>query len=94
MEEQNQGVQTPTVQKSNKGLFVLLSVFVLAIAFFGVVYFFANNDSSPETVQTASNSDSINSSADLDKAVKTIESQDLDSFENDLDANDKDVASF
>lgn len=92
---QNPPVQSAPTKSSSKTLvFVVLSVFVLALVIFGVAFFFLNSDKPKQTSTPTKQSDEINTAADLDRAAKTLDSQDLNSLEKDLDANDRDATSF
>jgi hypothetical protein len=84
----------PSVKNSTKYFFFAIAVIILASVLLIAVFVIAFPKTSDQDSSNTSVSTEINSVKGLDTASKELDQIDLDSFENDLQANDIEASSF
>lgn len=102
MEEKPEVLASPEAQTENpkpeksKTTLIVVGLVVVLLLFVGAVLLLSNNSSvKPEPPKvTTSTSNEINSTSDLTKVSKDLDSEDLSSYEQELNQNTQDAAAF
>lgn len=87
--------ETPKSEK-NKTMLIIVGLVVVLLLFVGAIVILSNNssDTGQNANVTTNTTQELNSTADLDKVSKELDSEDLSSYEEELNQNDQDAAAF
>lgn len=104
MEEKPEILSSPQVeteapkQEKSKTMPIVIGLIVVLLIFVGAVYFLSSNTDTGKNnnsaVTTTKTDQEVNSTSDLDKVSKELDSEDLTTYESELNQNAQDAAAF
>ena len=103
MEEKPEVLASPEAQTENpkpeksKTMLIVVGLVVVLLLFVGAVLLLSNNSTDngqSAKVTTTNSTQEIQSTSDLDKVSKDLDSEDLSSYEQELNQNSQDAAAF